>query len=292
MNLSISHLTHYTYSEPVSLSPHLLYLRPRESARLRLREFTCTCEPAAILQPVRDPHDNELTWARFRDHSATVAITMHAEVETLDTNPFDFVLKDYATTFPFTYEPVFDFALAPYLAAPFATTRDYLVKWLDQHFPCADRPTDTIAYLSALNNLLFTTLCYTRREAPGIQTSLETMAIGGGACRDYAVLFIELCRTLGLAARFVSGYMHTPSGDDTRTAGAMHAWTELYLPGAGWKGFDPTHGVWCDDCYVPVAHAAQAESVNPIQGHYYSKTPVTSLLTTEISVDAHDVVAA
>lgn len=286
MRLSLTHTTCYRYSAPVSLSPHLLYLRPRESTRLRLLDFKLVCTPTAILHPVRDPMDNDMLWVRFPENAAEVTFAMTAEVETLDTNPFDFVLKDYALTFPFTYEPVFDFALAPYLAPPFAKTQKALRRWLDEHFPVAQRPTDTVSFISQLNSLFFSVLRYTRREEPGIQSSAQTMSLGGGACRDYAVLFIEVCRTLGLAARFVSGYLHTAPGDDARTAGAMHAWVEVYLPGAGWKGLDPTHGIWCDDVFVPVAHAAQAESVNPIQGNYYSPTPATSQLTTAITVEA------
>lgn len=286
MRLFIRHTTRYTYDASVSLSPHLLYLRPRESPRVKLHDYSLTCQPAATLHKVRDPMDNDLYWARFPEHAAEVVFTMEADIETFDGNPFDFVLKDYALKFPFSYEPVFDFALSPYLIPPFEETQVALRAWLDQHFPADRRPTDTVTFVTELNSLMFSTLRYTRREEPGIQTSAQTMAFGGGACRDYAVLFIELCRTLGLAARFVSGYLHTAPGDDARTAGAMHAWVEVYLPGAGWKGLDPTHGVWCDDVFVPVAHAAQAESVNPIQGNYYHPTPVRSQLTTDISVEA------
>jgi len=97
------------------------------------------------------------------------------------------------------------------------------------------------------------------------------------------VLFVELCRTLGLAARFVSGYQYDPS-PDAPAEGAMHAWAEVYLPGAGWKGLDPTHGIFCDENFIPVAHAAIAESVNPIQGSYYAPDPVPSKLGHSILV--------
>ena len=146
-------------------------------------------------------------------------------------------------------------------------------------------------FLTALNTLLFQQLRYTRREEPGIQPSVVTLERSGGACRDYAVLLMECCRTLGLAARFVSGYMFAPSDQDERTAGAMHAWAEVYLPGAGWCGLDPTHGVWCDEHFIPNAHAAQAESVNPIQGTVYAPGPVSARLFTEVRVERLDVAA-
>ncbi len=283
MHLRVSHVTHYQYDREVGFSRHVLYLRPREDALHRLRSFNLNVSPDAKLMPVRDPHDNTLTWAHFWDRADALGIRTEFEMETLDGNPFDFILKPYATKFPFAYEPVFDFALSIYLAPPFEATREGLVRWLDTHF--TQRPDDTVSYLSQLCTLLYQTLAYERREEHGIQSSLMTLARGCGACRDIAVLFAEICRTLGLAARFVSGYLYAPADDNHRSAGAMHAWTEVYLPGAGWKALDPTHGIWCDDAFIPVAHAAQAESVNPIQGTYYNLTPAAAKLHTDVVVE-------
>jgi transglutaminase-like putative cysteine protease len=286
MKLRLSHLTRYEYTAPVSLSPHILYLRPRETSRVRIDAYRCDISPVPQLNPVLDPHDNEFVWAHFADPTSSLMIRSTAQVETRDTNPFDFILKSYAVPFPFAYEPVFDFALGPYLAPPFDATQATLRQWLDTHF--RDRPTETVPFLSALNLLVFNTLAYRRRDERGIQPSVTTLELGSGACRDYAVLFVELCRTVGLAARFVSGYLYAPAGDDHRTVGAMHAWAEIYLPGAGWKALDPTHGVWCDDRFVPVAHAAQAESVNPIQGSFFSPRPAHSTLSTQVEVERLD----
>lgn len=147
-----------------------------------------------------------------------------------------------------------------------------------------DRPSETVPFLVALNSLVHRTLTYTRRYEHGIQPSTATLSLGTGSCRDYAVLFVELCRTLGLAARFVSGYLYD-SATDSPSYGAMHAWAEVYLPGAGWKGLDPTHGIFCNDAFIPVAHAAVAESVNPVQGSYYSNEHVPSKLSHSILVE-------
>jgi len=286
MNLRIQHHTRYDYGAAVSLSQHLIYLRPRESARQQLSSFKLTVEPSAVLNSVLDPLDNDLQQARFPELVDHLDIRTEAVIETFDTNPFDFILKDYAIPFPFNYEPVFNFALGIYLKPPFDSTQRKLRAWVRQHLP--ERPKDTVGMLSALNNLIFTKLAYERREERGIQPSLTTLERGRGACRDFAVLFVEICRTLGIAARFVSGYLHAPDGDDHRTYGAMHAWAEVYLPGGGWKALDPTHGLWCDDRFVPVAHAAQAESVNPVQGSYYSASPISSKLTVEVTVERLD----
>jgi transglutaminase-like putative cysteine protease len=286
MQLRITHTTTYAYADQVSLSPHILYLYPRASALVHVRQHTLVTTPAAHLQVTRDPLDNDSAYAYFDAPLREITFAMHAELETRVSNPFDFVLKHYARRYPFSYEPVFDFALGPYLAPPYHDTQDALRRWLDRHLP--ERSADTVTFLTALNTALFETLRYERRDHMGIQPSRLTLDRGAGACRDYAVLFIELCRTLGIAARFVSGYLWAPPDDDRRSAGAMHAWAEVYLPGAGWRGLDPTHGIWCHDAFVPVAHAAQAESVNPIQGIYYAPVPVPSRLTAHVAVDRID----
>lgn len=286
MKLRITHDTRYRYSAPVSLSPHLLYLRPREHSRQRLLRFDARITPEPLLHRILDPLDNELWRTRFPTPTDHLEIHTISEVENFDTNPFDFVLKEYAVKFPFAYEPVFDFALGPYLAPPFDETQARLKAWLDEHFP--KRPTHTVDMLAAFNQLIFSTLTYVRREERGIQSSIETLTRGSGACRDFAVLFVELCRTLGLAARFVSGYLFAPVGDDHRTVGAMHAWAEVYLPGAGWRALDPTHGLWCDDRFVAVAHGAQAETVNPVQGSIYAAGPVASELDVNVIVERLD----
>jgi len=283
MKLHVSHLTRYEYERAVTLSPHLLFLRPRETPLLRVNSFGFNISPEAKLVWTRDSHDVLLAWAYFWDNAPALSIRSEFEVETYDTNPFDFILRPYAFTIPFKYEPLEQFNLTPYLAPPFKETRQILTAWLDEHF--VDRPPETVPYLTALNQLVYTSMTYNRREEQGIQSSRTTLALGSGACRDYSVLFVELCRTLGIAARFVSGYLYTDPGDDHRSAGAMHAWAEVYLPGAGWKGLDPTHGVLCDDAFIPVAHAAIAESVNPIQGTVFSANRVVANLLTEVRVE-------
>jgi len=128
---------------------------------------------------------------------------------------------------------------------------------------------------------------YRRRDEQGVQSSAQTLVRGSGSCRDYAVLLMELCRALGLAARFVSGYLYesSASGATPQSPPSMHAWAEVYLPGAGWRGLDPTRGVFCDDAFVTVAYAPFAESVNPIQGTSYGPASATTKLTSVLSVE-------
>lgn len=286
MKLRVSHLSRYEYDREVGFSPHALYLRPRESACHRLLSHRLSVQPEARLSHVRDSQDNNFALAHFGERASSLAIHSEFEVENLLHNPFDFSVQSDAIRFPFKYEPAQAFALRPCLTPPFDATQLRLRAWLDAHF--IDRPEETVPFLSALNALLFQCLAYTRREEHGIQPSTVTLDLGGGACRDYAVLFVELARTLGLAARFVSGYMYAGANDRHRSVGAMHAWAEVYLPGGGWRGIDPTHGFWCDENFIPVAHAAQAASINPIQGDVYAAGPITALLRAEVRVERLD----
>ncbi len=287
MFIRLSHLTRYEYSGPVSFAPHALYLRPRETPRQRLHDFQLAISPTARRIATTDPLDNALDWAYFAPENSATRLEFRSElmVETLDTNPFDFFLKPAALTFPFDYDSTERIALIPSLTPRADSPSAAVLRgWLDQHLPSP--PTETVPFLTALNSAVHRALTYTRREEQGVQSAAETLALGSGSCRDYAVFLIELCRTLGLAARFVSGYLYEPTAPGTTPMPpAMHAWAEVYLPGAGWRGLDPTRGIFCDDAFVPVAHASFAENVNPIQGTFYGPAGTTSQLTTILTIE-------
>jgi len=284
MFLRLTHLSRYDYSEPVSFAPHALYLRPRETPRQRLHHFALDISPAARRIATTDPLDNALDWAYFEpEASSRLEFRTELMVETLDANPFDFFLKPSANTFPLVYDPAERFALAPALAPRADTPVADLQAWLQARLPSL--PTETVPCLTALNAAVHAGLNYATREAAGIQSFGQTLAHGGGSCRDYAVFLIELCRSLGVAARFVSGYLYEPPAPMALIPPALHAWVEVYLPGAGWRGLDPTRGIFCDDAFVPLAHSAIAENVNPIQGSFIGSASVTSQLTTRLTID-------
>ena len=285
MFLRLSHLTRYDYSSPVSFAPHALYLRPRESSRQRVQDFSLTVTPTpARTIATNDAEDNALDWLYFAPDRVGTTLEFRTEflVETLDANPFDFFLKPAAFAFPFTYDPVERTTLASCLTPPADPAP--LHAWLAQHLPSP--PRETMAFLTTLNSALRASLSYSRRDEPGMQSATDTLKRGGGSCRDYAALLIELCRLHGLAARFVSGYLYEEPDPAIPNPAppAMHAWTEVYLPGAGWRGLDSTRGIFCNDAFVPVAHSVVAESVNPIQGSFYGAMPATSLLSTQLTI--------
>ena len=281
MHLSISHQTRYTYDREVRFQPHLLYLRPRENPLLTVKSFTFSFQPAARVNWMRDDFDNLPASAHFTAAASSLEISSACEVETSDTPPFDFLLRDYAVTFPFDYEPLHRFNLSIYLTPPTQTMQELLRDWVHTRMP--DPPTDTVGWLVALNRLIFDSLHYGRRDEPGIQSSFTTVQRGTGTCRDYATLLIECARSRGIAARFISGYVFD-ADDDGTGGGDMHPWVEVFLPGAGWLGLDPTHGIFCNSSYVPVAHAVVAESLNPIQGAIAAPAVTVANMTARISV--------
>jgi len=266
MQLRVSHLTRYDYAQEVGFSPHLLYLRPRESPLHRLKSMRFNLSPQARLITTLDAHDNTLVVAHFWERATALNIRTEFELETLDTNPFDFLLERSAFKFPFAYDDADRFALAPYLAPPFDETQDTLRAWLAEHLP--DAPTETVPLLTALNSRLKDSIAYVRREEDGIQPSAQTLSLGSGSCRDSAVLLIEICRTLGLAARFVSGYLYDPPPDDAVVPAAMHAWVEVYLPGAGWVEFDPTNGIVGGMHLIRVAVTRDPAQAVPLSGSF------------------------
>ncbi len=179
------------------------------------------------------------------------------------------------------------FNLAIYLTPPEESEQAALREWLSHRFQA--QPSNTLGWLLQLNQVIDRSLVYRRRDEAGIQSALETIASNSGSCRDYASLFVAIARTLGIASRFVSGYLYDPSLDQA-VGGDMHAWVEVFLPGAGWRGMDPTNGIFCNSYYVPVAHAVIAESINPIQGAFISSSPATSVLSSHLVICQTDLV--
>lgn len=281
MRLEIRHSTRYTYSRAVLLQSHLFYLRPRAHAGLEVEDFTLVTRPHADLQWMRDDFDNLAAVADFRQETDFLEIDSSCVVLTDDSPPLAYLVRDYATTIPFAYESLHRSNLAAYLAAPDESTARQLNHWIETSLVYP--PSDTVGWIFSLNRQIARSFVYRRRDAAGIQTPLATLSAGSGSCRDLAQFLIACLRVRGLAARFVSGYCHDPAAPAGSPL-SMHAWAEVFLPGAGWKGLDPTQGIFAHATHVSVAHAAVAESVNPIQGAFLSAVPATAQLTTQVTM--------
>ena len=251
----VVHQTTYKYSDDVQLGAHTLRLRPREGHDQHIESSTLTISPAAELKWHRDVESNSVAIARFSEASHRLHIESDSIVQKFDVLPQDFLIEDYAVNYPFCYPSEDAITLAPYLRNNTGEDNILIKNWLNNAW-ATRQPDQTFELLLSINQHIYQTLQYVKRDEEGVQSSSATLSKNAGSCRDYANLFIDAARYLGFAARFVSGYVHTE--DDYHLSGTTHAWAEVFIPGAGWKGFDPTHG-----CLVGVNHIAVAVSRLP-----------------------------
>lgn len=261
----IIHRTYYNYTNTVTLGAHHLLLRPREDHELRIESFVLKCTPEAKIFWHRDVEDNSVAIANFNHPTQKLLIESEVIIQQYNENPLDFMVADYAIGYPFSYNTADQFLLLPFMVLPDQKTREILNDWI-YHVWKSGQQIQTYTLLQQLTIYIFTTLVYKAREEPGVQTAQKTLALGSGSCRDFALLFMEAVKCLGLASRFVSGYLYAPLM--SAQIGSTHAWAEVYIPGAGWKGFDPTIGDIVGADHIPVAVARLAESVPPIAGSY------------------------
>jgi len=268
----ILHRTYYNFSNPVQLGSHYLHLRPREDYELHVESLSLKITPTAKLLWHRDAEGNSVAIANFDTPTTQLVIESEIIIQQYNETPLDFLVSEYAVDYPFAYPFNDRMLLLPYMAYPEPETFNILTKWLSSFWVNGEK-IQTFALLDRLSGHINHSLSYCIREEQGVQSAKETLAKGTGSCRDFAVLFMETARCLGLASRFVSGYLHSaPSATDY---GATHAWAEVYLPGAGWKGFDPTSGVLVGTDHIAVAVARDPESVPPIAGSFFGEAETT-----------------
>jgi transglutaminase-like putative cysteine protease len=261
----ILHRTYYNFSATVQLESHALRLRPREGHELRIESSTLEITPPATVRWHRDVEDNSVAIATFDLPTNQLVIESEVIIQQFNEAPLDFMVADYAMDYPFAYTPEDWVVLSPYMNTTVHTAGGLLTEWVANLWQ-SDEQIQTYALLQRLCVRIQQTLSYQLREEPGVQSAAETLSRGTGSCRDFANLFMETARHLGFASRFVSGYLHAPPS--TVNFGATHAWAEVYLPGAGWKGFDPTIGEIVGTNHIAVAVAMLPESVPPIAGSF------------------------
>ncbi|SLN69546.1 Transglutaminase-like superfamily protein [Roseivivax jejudonensis] len=284
--VTITHTTLYQYGTRVSLGPHRLMLRPRETRDLILTSFDLGISPEARIDWSHDVTGNAVATAHFETNTMKLSIQSCARVELRAPIWPVYPIAAAAVSFPFAYSPD-DWTDLGDLAMPqYADETSRLPNWVEQ-FVMA-RPTDALSLLKDISNGVTAAISYQSRETEGTQGPLETLDRGWGSCRDFAVLFAEAVRTLGFGARLVSGYLFNPSGNEVGTdaSGSTHAWVEVFVPGAGWIPFDPTNRSVGSINLIPVAVARRIEQVAPVSGSFHGRP--TDVLSMEVSVDVAD----
>ncbi len=271
IHVALNHRTSYCYDRPVSLAPQVIRLRPCVHCRTPIHSYSIRVSPEGHFENwQQDPHGNLLLRAVFPEKVREFSIEVDLVAEMVVINPFDFFVEEYATNYPFEYEPWLASEVRPYRecepAGPLLAT--YL-RGIDT------RSRNTVDFLVELNSQLQQDIGYLIRLEPGVQTPEETLRLRTGSCRDTAWLLVHLLRHLGLAARFVSGYLvqltpdvkslDGPSGPEQDFTD-LHAWAEVFVPGAGWIGLDPTSGLLADEGHIPLACTPDPSGAAPVTG--------------------------
>jgi transglutaminase-like putative cysteine protease len=282
--LKLLHTTTYRFNERVSLLPHRLMLRPRESHELKLRSSQITVTPDAILTWAHDVFGNAVATATFQ-MSATNLVIASAAVLQLDAVAWPvFDIAFSAMSYPFRYSDDDWIDLGALAVPQFADDAGVLQTWA-QMFVRGTR-TDTLSLLKDLSFGVSEAVQYQTREEEGAQTPVETLNRGWGSCRDFAVLFTEAARTLGFGARIVSGYLYNPSQQSVGSSdtGSTHAWAEVFVPGAGWITFDPTNRSVGGFNLIPVAVARDIRQTIPVSGSFVGGTSTFAEMSVEVLV--------
>ena len=287
--LTVRHVTTYRYKRPVSFGEHRMLLRPRDSYDQRLIEarLEITPEPAE-LHWVHDVFGNCVAIARFAGQSELLQFDSMIRLDHSVTHALDFRLADHVREYPFSYGSEEQPDLLRSIERQYLDPERHVDRWA-YDFLRRDGPTDTREMLAAMTFAIKERFTYIARDEPGTQDPIVTLQLGSGSCRDFALLMMEAVRSLGLAARFVSGYLYVPDKDEPGRvgSGATHAWLEVYLPGAGWVEFDPTNGIVGNRDLIRVAVVRDPRQAVPLSGSWTGNPSDLLGMTVEVSVTSN-----
>lgn len=287
--LSVEHKTLYRYATPVAFNDHRLMCRPRDSHDLRLLDTGLSISPVASVRWLHDVFGNSIAIASFSEPAAELCFVSSFRAEHFPAVPQDILIEEYARKLPFSYpaEEVADLGRTKERHYP---DPEHLVDAWAKRFVGRKTGSGTLNTLVAMTKAIRKEFQYARREEMGVQTPVETLQLGSGSCRDFALLQMEAARSLGLAARFVSGYLYDEklldAGDGLVGGGATHAWAEIYLPGAGWLEFDPTNALIGGRNLIRVAVARDAGQAVPLSGSYTGQPEDYLGMSVEVKVVA------
>ncbi|WP_336631820.1 MULTISPECIES: transglutaminase family protein [unclassified Microbacterium] len=274
IKVALEHYTGYEFAHPVKVAPHVIRLRPAPHARTPIEAYSLDVQPKNhFLNWQQDPFGNWLARVVFPEKVSKLEITVGVVADMMVINPLDFFIEEYAERFPFAYAPDLAADLAPYLRP--VPDSDAAARWRTTlpELPADGMP--TVSFLSQLNRAVQSAVGYSVRMEPGVQTPDHTLASGIGSCRDSAWLLVSLLRQYGLAARFVSGYLVQLSADEKSLDGPsgpaqdftdLHAWAEVFVPGAGWIGLDATSALFAGEGHIPLSATPDPSAAAPISG--------------------------
>ena len=284
IRVGLTHRTTYAYDQLVELSPHEIRLRPAPHCRTPILSYSLRVEPEDhFLNWQQDPYGNWLARVVFPERANKLQITVDLVADMTVINPFDFFVESYADTYPFVYADALKRELTPFLETE--TPGPLLGAWMERFRTTLRAGEGTVDMLVRLNQMLRSDVSYLVRMEPGFQAPDETLAKASGSCRDSGWLLVHILRQLGLAARFASGYLIQLKADQKALDGPsgaeadftdLHAWAEVYLPGAGWLGLDPTSGLLAGEGHIPLASSAQPTNAAPVIGSIKASATVNS----------------
>jgi transglutaminase-like putative cysteine protease len=286
--LNVRHKTTYTYKQPVVFGEHRLMSRPRDSHDLRLIDTALVITPpASSIRWMHDVFGNSIAIASFTQQAAELVFESSFRAEHFPAAPLEITVEPYAQKFPFSYSAEDTADLGRTKERHYLDPEHKIDEWAKQVL--AETPNgSTLDVLTAMNSRIKQQFTYAARDAEGVQTPLETLSLGTGSCRDFAVFMMEATRSLGLAARFVSGYLYDENligaAGGMVGGGATHAWTQIFLPGAGWVEYDPTNALIGGRNLIRGAVTRDASQAVPLQGTYTGKTDDFVSIAVEVTV--------
>lgn len=277
MKLRIQHETSYTYTRPVRFGPHRLVIRPREGHDLRVESMELITSPASDVRWTRDVFGNSIATLHFKARAKELRIT--SDVLVSRSAPYSHRKRDKAPTpWPPVYDPLEIAVVAAYQQPSYPDDAAAVAKWVRKY--CRKRPTDTEGIVRLLNRAIHKQIRYVRREEKGVLTPAETIKLGVGSCRDFATLLLDAARSLSIAARFASGYVECAAAEAGYAS--THAWVEIYLPGHGWRGYDPTSGGPTTQKHVATGLSNHPRGVMPVTGSFFG--PVLAFREMKVAV--------
>jgi transglutaminase-like putative cysteine protease len=280
MKLGLRYQTTYRYEESVGFSPHDVRLFPRSDRFSRVRRLDFSTSPKGTIRHSRDVFENTVASCYFPERSKELSFRLAIDLDLDEKDPFHFLLDPDAVELPFVYDRRTAEFLAPYRQKQVKEPLP-LPGW---EAPTGRKRRGTVETLVDLNKRLHECIGYERREQGEALSPAETLRRGRGACRDVAVLAAEMLRRMGLAARLTSGYLRESDAETKRSEGSLHAWTEVFLPGAGWIGLDATNGVFCNHNFIGAAVGITPADVTPISGAFYHPKRIPGEMTSKLEL--------